>query len=324
LGDAEKAERGQFVLSMANVFAAGFCDGQPSASWGILSNIRRRVVAAPREEDTTKPLHYYGTLLQTDARLHLGCSGGALVNLQGEMIGLTTSLAAIQGGETPGGFSIPINAGFRRIIDVLKRGEEVEYSFLGVSFEERVPDGSTGVVVGAVIPGSPAYVDAGLREKDVILSINGVALSQSDDLLVALGSQLAGSKVKLEIRRARDKQLVTRDVTLAKLYVPGKRIVSSLGHRPFFRGLRVDYTSLLAQKQPRQPTIVAGALVTEIKSNSPADRAFLKSGDVITEVNRVPVRTPQAFYDAVAKAADPIELTLYNPPPEPPTRVFLK
>jgi S1-C subfamily serine protease len=324
LGDAEKAERGQFVLSMANVFAAGFRDGQPSASWGILSNIRRRVVAAPREEDTTKPLHYYGTLLQTDARLHLGCSGGALVNLQGEMIGLTTSLAAIQGGETPGGFSIPINAGFRRIIDVLKRGEEVEYSFLGVSFEERVPDGSTGVVVGAVIPGSPAYVDAGLREKDVILSINGVALSQSDDLLVALGSQLAGSKVKLEIRRARDKQLVTRDVTLAKLYVPGKRIVSSLGHRPFFRGLRVDYTSLLAQKQPRQPTIVAGALVTEIKSNSPADRAFLKSGDVITEVNRVPVRTPQAFYDAVAKAADPIELTLYNPPPEPPTRVFLK
>jgi serine protease Do len=240
------------------------------------------------------------------------------------MIGLTTSLAAIQGGETPGGFAIPINAGLRRIIDVLKRGEEVEYSFLGVNFEERVPDGSPGVTVAAVIPGSPAFVDAGLRDKDIILSINGIPLQQSDDLLVVLGTQLAGSKVKLEIRRVRDKLTVTRDVTLAKLHVPGKRIVSSLGHRPFYRGLRVDYTSLLAQKPPRQQSIVAGVLISEIKSNSPAERAFLKSGDVITEVNRMPVTTPQAFYDAVQKAAEPVELTLHNPPPEPPTRIFLK
>ena len=329
LGDADKVERGQFILSVTNVFAAGFRDGQPSASFGILSNIRRRAVAAPREEDVTKPLHNYGTLLQTDARLHLGCSGGALVNLQGEMIGLTTSMAAIQGGETPGGFAIPVNAGLRRLIDVLKRGEEIEYGFLGINFGERVPDGTAGVTVEAVIPGSPVFVDAGLRDttgsaRDVILSINGIALQQSDDLLVALGTQLAGSKVRLEIRRGRDKQVITREVTLAKLHVPGKRIVSSLGRRPFFRGVRVDYTSLLAQKPPRLPSIVAGALISEIKSNSPAERAFLKSGDIITEVNRMPVHTPQAFYDAVNKAAEPIELTLYNPPPEAPTRVFLK
>jgi S1-C subfamily serine protease len=323
LGDGDKLQRGHFVLSIANPFAAGFRDGQPSASWGILSNIRRRAVAAPLQEDQVKPLHHYGTLLQTDARLHLGCSGGALVNLQGELVGLTTALAAIQGGETPGGFAIPVNAGLRRVIDVLKRGEEVEYGFLGVGFEERVPGGSPGVTLSFVTLGSPAMTEGKLRDKDVIVAINGAPLQQSDDLLVTLGTQLAGSKVRLQVRRG--KELFTTDVTLAKLYVPGKKIASSLGKRPFFRGLRVDYTSLLAQKPPRQSPIPPGVLVTEVQLNSAAERAFFKPGDIITKVNGSPVNTPQAFYDAAQAAADPIELTLYNySTSDPPTRVFLK
>src|SRR5207253_6276314 len=136
-------------------------------------NVRRRAVAAPLQEDQVKPLHHYGTLLQTDARLHLGCSGGALVNLHGELVGLTTALAALQGGETPGGFAFPVNAGLRRVIDVLKRGEEIDYGFLGVNFDERVPDGAPGVAVAFVIPGSPARAEGKLREKDVIVAING-------------------------------------------------------------------------------------------------------------------------------------------------------
>jgi serine protease Do len=323
LGDADRMERGHFVVSIANVFASGFRDGQPSASLGILSNMRRRAVAAPRDEGQTKPLHYYGTLLQTDARLHLGCSGGALVNLDGELIGVTTALAAIQGGETPGGFGIPINAGLRRVIDVLQRGEEVEYGFLGVGFEERVPDGGPGVTLAFVTPGSPAFVEGKLRGKEVILSINGMALKQSDDLLVALGTQLAGCKVRLQYRRG--KEVHTADVTLAKLYVPGKKIASSLGKRPVCRGLRVDCTSLLAQKPPPLPSIPPGVLVSDVTPNSPADRAFFKAGDIITHVNRVAVNTPAAFYAAADNATDPLELTLYNySATEPPTRVFLK
>jgi S1-C subfamily serine protease len=323
LGDADKMERGHFVLSIANVFAAGFRDGQPSASWGILSNIRRRAVANPRDEDQTKPLHHYGTLLQTDARLHLGCSGGALVNMQGEMIGLTTALAAIQGGETPGGFAFPVNAGLRRVIDVLKRGEEIDYGFLGVNFDERAPDGSPGVAVAVAIVGSPARTEGKLREKDVIVAINGVPLQHSDDLLVALGTQMAGSKVRLEVRRG--KEIFNSEVTLAKLHVSGKAIASSLGKRPFVRGLRVDYGSLLVQKPRQFATIPSGVLVSDVKANTAAERAFLKAGDIITHVNRQLVSTPQAFYDAMADAREPLELTLYTyTPQEPPTRVFLK
>jgi S1-C subfamily serine protease len=322
LGDADRLQRGQFVLSIANPFAAGFRDGQPSASWGILSNIRRRAVSPPRE-DGARLLHRYGTLLQTDARLHLGCSGGALVNLQGELVGLSTALAAIQGGETPGGFALPINAGMRRILDVLKRGEEVEYGFLGVSFS----DGAAGLKLNSVSTGSPAHREGGLRVGDVIAALDGQAVHDSDDLFVQLGTRLAGSKVRLRIRRhhenGRDEQF-DATVTLAKLYVPGKHIASSMGRRPFVRGLRVDYSSLLVQPT-RSGEIPAGVLITDIQPASAAEQARLRPGEVITHVNGRAVPTPAAFYQAVQGLTNPLELTLFNPAPqEPASKVVLR
>src|SRR5204863_5236552 len=94
LGQGEKLRKGQFVLSLANPFAAGFRDGSPSASWGIVSNLHRRAARADDDEKKVE-LHVHPILLQTDARLNLGCSGGALLNLRGELIGLTTARAAI-------------------------------------------------------------------------------------------------------------------------------------------------------------------------------------------------------------------------------------
>src|SRR5262249_56595454 len=123
----------QWVLSLANPFAAGFRDGGPSASWGIVSNIRGRPVGNVEEMKRIKPLHQHYTLIQTDIRLHASCSGGALIDLKGELIWLTTAMAAVTGGETAGGFAIPIDDGMKRVIEVLKRGEGVEYGFLGIN-----------------------------------------------------------------------------------------------------------------------------------------------------------------------------------------------
>ena len=78
-------------------------------------------------------------LLQTDARLQLGASGGALVDLDGKLVGLTTAQAALTGVDSPGGFAIPIDANYRRIIEVLSRGEEVDYGFLGVTTQQGNP-----------------------------------------------------------------------------------------------------------------------------------------------------------------------------------------
>ena len=236
LGDAAKLKRGQFLLSLANPYAAGFRDGQPSASWGILSNIRRRSAGSYRENDPGRPLHMYGFLLQTDVRLNLGCSGGALLNLQGELVGLTTSLAAINGLDTPGGFAIPFDAGLRRVVDVLKKGEEVEYGLLGVSFPQpamnaRPVETSPGVPISGVTPGSPANLQARLQFNDRILAINDVPVRDIDDLFLYLGLQTAGSRVRLQVQRNGHNDAETIDVTLAKIYIPGNRIWTNDGEK---------------------------------------------------------------------------------------------
>ena len=323
LGVGDKARRGQFVLSIANPFAAGFRDGKPSASWGIISNVRRRAPGPAREEARAKTLLHYGTLLQTDARLNLGCSGGALIDLKGNLIGLTSATAAIAGGETPGGFAMPIDAGLRRIIEVLKKGEEVEYGFLGVGVDEHA-ERSEGVVLEHVTPGSPADL-AGLRPRHVILSVNGTPVHESDDLFLALGTQFAGMTVRLEVRKPGSGVREKVEVPLARFHVPGKGIASALGKRPFFRGLRVDCTSLLVQ-QPRSPIhrIPAGVLVSEVQADSPAAAALLRPGEVITHVNKRPVTSPAAFYREVQGRVGPLELTLIpGDPNQPPPKVML-
>jgi serine protease Do len=310
-GDADKVEQGQFVLTLSNPFAAGFRDGKPSASWGIISNIRRRAPQNLKEDERIKPFHCYGTLLQTDTRLHLGCSGGALFSLSGEMVGLLSAMAAIQGSDTAGGFALPINAPMRRIIDVLKGGAEVSYGFLGVSVDEPVGGKKQMGVPIAAIKGSPARADGKLEAGDVLIEVNGQPIREVDDIFLNVGMHLAGERVSLRVRRPDGRERVV-EVTLAKLLVPGKHIASSLGDRPYFRGLRVDYSSLLVQQPPRWPDIPEGVLISDVQPNTAADRAQLKTGDVITRVRRTPVKTPAEFYKAVADSPGALELTILN------------
>ena len=321
IGDAMKLKRGQFLLSLANPYAAGFRDGQPSASWGILSNIRRRSAGTYRENDPGRPLHMYGFLLQTDVRLNLGCSGGALLNLQGELVGLTTSLAAINGIDTPGGFAIPFDAGLRHIVDVLKEGEEVEYGFLGVGFpphtmNARPVETGPGLPINVVTPGSPAKDQAKLQFNDRILSINDVPVRDIDDLFLYLGLQTAGSRVHLQVQRNGRNAAETIDVTLAKVYIPGKRIWSNPGtRRKFVQGLRVDYTSVLVDPTSSMTEIPSGVLVSDVKPGSPAALAKLRPGDVISKVNGQSVSDPDSFYQVMPQTGR-VELTVGTGSPQ--------
>lgn len=320
MGDGSQARKGQFVISLANPFAAGFKDGSPSASWGILSNIRRRAPGTYRDRLRDKTLHHFGTLLQTDARLNLGCSGGALLNLQGEMIGLTTALAGISGSETAGGFAVPMNTAMRRIIDKLKEGKEVEYGYLGVVPALGREDPAEGVVIQQVLPNSPAD-EARLQAGQVIVGVNGNPVREDDDLFLHVGTYLAGMRVVLDVRQ--DQEVRQVPVTLHKFYVPGPIIASD--RPPSVRGLRVDYVSvlqqMLADQTPRFGAWITnhpGVFVTAIEADSPASRCPLQLRDVITHVADRPVRTPQEFYQAVRDIERrlgpnaPLELTVVS------------
>jgi S1-C subfamily serine protease len=308
LGDGDNVRKGQLVLSIANPYAAGFQDGSPSASWGIISNIRRRAPDRPPISEVDNPrrtLHHYGTLLQVDARLNLGCSGGAVINLKGELIGLTSSLAALTGSETAGGFAVPMTTAFKRIIGVLKEGREVEFGFLGISFSPFTR--GQGVVVGQVVPGSPA-ARAGLQPNDTVLAVNGIPVHENDDLFLTVGTLLAGGEARLETLR--DPGNLMR-VKLAKFYVPGPVIAAN---KPAaVHGLRVDYTSVLYQRAGaggRGP-IPPGVFVSEVLPGSAAAKARLQDV-VITQVNGRPVNSPAEFYRVTAGLTGPLELGLYN------------
>jgi serine protease Do len=310
-GDGGSVRKGQFVLTLSNPFAAGFRDGSPSASWGIVSNLRRRAPGPANETDRAKQtLHHYGTLIQTDTRLTLGCSGGALLNLDGELIGLTTAQAALVGSETPGGFAVPFDTGMKRIVEVLLRGEEVEYGFLGVSLRETRPD--KGVQINTISPGSPAH-KAGLVAGKYIVSIEGRPVRENDDLFLYIGTQLAGNTLTLETAEQLDGPRQKATVKLAKYYVPGAIIASK---KPLARaGLRVDYTSIIVQRAAVPfgfKEIPEGVLIREVVSNSAADQALLQVDKVITKVGDRPVTTPKEFYQAMAEAKSPVVLTLLN------------
>jgi S1-C subfamily serine protease len=306
MGDGDAVKKGQFVVALANPFAAGFRDGSPSASAGIVSNLRRRVVRIPTEKDRRQlALHQFATLIQTDARLNIGCSGGALINLKGELIGLTTAQAALTGLETPGGFALPMDSRVKRIIEGLARGEEVEYGFLGVSFSETTSD---GVRLGEVIEQSPAK-RAGLQRFDYLVSIGGAPVRCIDDVFLHVGMMLAGNTVEIERTEKPGGRTDKVTVTLGKFY---HQQLSIATHRPrAVAGLRVDYSSLVVQRV-QSPFLVVpeGVLIREVEPGSPADKARLQPDKIISHVNGRKVLTPTQFYEVMGQARGDIVLTL--------------
>jgi S1-C subfamily serine protease len=296
IGDGGKVRKGDWIVTLANPFAAGFRDGSPSAAWGMVSNLRRQAPGPPSETERIKPLAQYGTLLQTDARTNVGCSGGAVLNLDGELVGLTTALAAIAGGETAGGYAIPTDANTRKMIDVLRRGEEIEYGFLGVTVNPEDRGDGRGVLIQEAAPGMPA-ARAGLAARDVVTVIDGNPVRQQDDLFLNIAAALAGSKV--EIKVLRNGSPVTFTPTLGKARPTGRFAEGAIAaNRPKpVHGLRVDYTSTLSiDTNPPE-----GVLVAQLEPGSPAEKQFKRDVDrgarlIITAVDGQPVTTPAKFY----------------------------
>ncbi len=312
-GEGEKIRRGQIMISLGNPYAIAR-DGQCSASWGIVSNILRK--APPRAAESTvsqKPtLHHYGTLIQTDAQLNLGSSGGALLNLRGEMIGLTTSLAALSGYERSGGYAIPVDDTFRRLVNVLKEGREAEFGFLGVSPTNLDPaeirEGRRGARVTRVEPGTPAD-QAGLRSGDLITAVDGVEVFDADSLVLTVGKRDVDERVQVSFERQGKTQQV--EVLLGKFPVLGKKIFTP---RPAWRGVRVEYTSALYRPgfvQEFDQAMLDGCVaVLEVEQGTPAWELGLRPGVLITRVDGERVRTPGEFRTEIANKEGEVRLTL--------------
>jgi len=310
LGQGEKVRQGQYVLALTNTFMPGFRDTGPSASSGIISKVLQRQEPPGGDRDPEygqKLYHFHGSLIQTDARLNAGCSGGALLSIRGELIGIANSLAAVAGGDAPGGFAVPINAAMRRIIETLKAGREVEYGFLGVRFGNLAEVESTHFT--EVTPGSPA-AQAGIPPNQFLVRVDGVPTRTRDDLYLTIGAALAGRPIKIEVAPTPNAPPREYTVTLVKFHVPGPFIATE--RPPAVGGLRVDYTSTLIRGGDFNARVVPGVVVREVVPNSPAAKANLPVDRVIVKVNGRNVFSPAEYYEEVRKGAGPLELTFSN------------
>ncbi len=321
LGNARDLKKGQFVVALGNPYATAR-DGQPSATWGLISNLSRK---APAPQTDTRPsergetLHHWGTLIQTDARLELGASGGALVNLKGEMVGLTTSLAALAGYEKSGGFAYPVDDTFRHAVEQLKIGKLPEYGFLGVSPQPLADDerraGRLGALVNDVVPATPA-AKAGLKVGDVITHVDGLAVSDSVDLIRELSGKPAETIVAISYERvgaaSRPGRRTEVKVPLSKKRMEGARPAIAEVADPRWRGMRVEYATAAPLFIERCRDLDADGCVgvIEVERDSPAWKAGFRPGDFVSHVGQVRVSTPREFYETVEKQSGEVKLNL--------------
>jgi serine protease Do len=300
-------KRGTLIVLMANPHASEFRMGQPSAAWGTITNVRTRIAEPERQGRLATPRVRYtefGTLLEYDVKRNAGVTGGVLLNLDGEMIGMTNAAALAWGKEIGAGYAVPIDGNYRRIIEVLRRGEEVDYGFIGVQ-----TSGGQALMIEPIAGGAAAR--AGIGSRETIVKINGVAVESFDDLQLQIGSALAGSKIKVtvlpQMGRAREVE-----VTLGKLR-NDQPFVASVRPEPVF-GLRVDYPTVLGQQ--KQASVPPGVSVRDLVADSPAAKRFKDLGDAperwfVTHVNGVEVTTPAEFYKA-ARGKESVKLTLFD------------
>ncbi|TWT33446.1 putative periplasmic serine endoprotease DegP-like precursor [Posidoniimonas corsicana] len=318
IGRAEQLKKGSLVIAVGNPFAIE-SDGQPTVSYGMVSNLAQKAPGGENLNNTKRTdsfrttLHHLGTLIQTDAKLGWNASGGALVDLEGRLVGLTTSVASIAGHEQPAGYAIPMNEVMRRIIDDLSAGREVEYGLLGIGFqpdELSFAGGDTpGVVVDRVYEGSAA-ARAGLQKFDVVLAIAGQQLEGTDQLQLVVGGLAPG--VETPLTYARQGRTTETTVRLDKIFVPGEKVVTS--PRPAWQGIHVDYatavdTDLLSQAGAQGYIDQEGCVaVVDVDEDSVSWRQGVRPGMFISHVSGQRVASPEEFRQAVRQAGGSVKL----------------
>ena len=302
-GDSARTQVGDFVLAIGNPFGVG-----ETVTMGIVSATQRSNLGLEDYED----------FIQTDAAINPGNSGGALINVHGDLIGINTAiLTGEEGGGNEGvGFAIPVNMA-RGIMDQLVKNGKVSRGYIGVGIEAVTPDLAKafgmatpeGALVGEVEPDSPG-AKAGLQRGDIILAVDGQAVSDEHDLRLRIAGMSPGQTVKLEILRNGQKQTVS--VTLIEY--PDKTATASQGEPSSnaLQGVQVDELTPQIAHELQLPANTTGVVITDVDASSAAAEAGLQRGDVIQEVNRQPISNVQQYEKAIRASGNGEVLLLIN------------
>ena len=288
--DSDSAEVGDFVVAIGNPFGIG-----QTVTAGIVSALGRAGLDNDRYED----------FIQTDAAINVGNSGGALVDMEGRLVGINAAIISSNGGGSDGiGFAVPSNM-VAAVMEHLERDGEVRRGLLGVQISDnsrqfaRALDLSTnrGALVTRVLPNSAAEA-AGIRVYDVITAIDGKPVTSGRDLRNLIGLVRQGEAVDLQIVRGDTELLLT--AIISSTTELASQTQGTGGSSNLFAG--ASLATAIADGSP------AGVEVLAVESGSRANRAGLQEGDVIIEVNRESIVTLQEFNRQADEAGNFIAL----------------
>jgi serine protease Do len=291
LGNSDNIKVGEWVLAIGNPFR-------------LSHTVTAGIVSAKGRHLEGKNVPKYQDFIQTDAAINPGNSGGPLVNMKGEVIGITSNILTPSGGNVGIGFAIPSNMA-KIVVRELKEKGRVVRGFLGITIQEVTTKTmkslglkeKRGAVVVSVTPDSPAD-RAGLKRYDVIIEFNGVKIKDANHLQLKVAETPPGTKTKIKVIRNGKEKILT--AILGELesergrggWTYAKKKDLGLRLTPLTPGLARRYGYKFS----------GGLLVTDVRRNSVADKEGIQPGDVIIEVNRREVNTLRDFERILEKA----------------------
>jgi serine protease Do len=294
LGDSDSVRVGEWVVAVGNPFGLG---GTVTA--GILSARGRDINSGP-----------YDDYLQIDASINRGNSGGPLFNNRGQVIGVNSAIYSPTGGSVGIGFAIPSNL-VRDVVAELETNGKVTRGWLGVQIQPLTDDiaeslglkETHGALVAGVEPGSPAAL-GGIKPGDVIVSMNGEKLDDFKDLSKLVASAEAGSESTLQVKR--QGEIRKLNVDIGNMPDDGVKVAltddAASDDTPKL-GVYLSELTPEARQRYRIGKDTEGVLVARVQQGSPAAKAGIKAGQVISMVGQEKVTSPQDVVSRVKQAA---------------------
>jgi serine protease Do len=294
-GDSDIVRIGDRVLAVGNPFGLG-----GTVTTGIVS-------AKGRDLHTGA----FDDFLQIDAPINPGNSGGPSFNLKGEVIGINSAIASPNGGSVGIGFAIPANIA-RPIIAELRLHGHIARGWIGISIQEVTPDlaesldlaQGRGALLTSIQPGGPAAV-AGLRQGDVVLAFDGHQVGEGRELPRIVAGEPAGKRVSLVVWRNGSSKTVNLEVAAMK-DKPRVTAIEQESRPPadsLLRGMQLSSLTDHLRRQLALRSDINGVAIVDLADSSLAARVGLQRGDIIEQVERRAVRSPDEVDRLVQRAA---------------------
>ena len=292
IGNSDAIQPGDWAVAIGSPFSF-----ESTVTAGIISAVSRDL----GQQDSTSFQHF----IQTDAAINPGNSGGPLANINGEVVGINTMIASRSGGYQGIGFAMPINTAVKVYNQIIKVGHVTRGS-VGIRFSEgpnntdlvKVYGAGHGILVQEVEPGGPAD-KAGVKSEDVVTSINGRPVNKGQDLIDMVADSTVGSTLKLGI--VRDKKTIALDVVVGdRSKVFSAEVGQNGGGAPDIspESAQMKFGMSVQAIRPADRQAMSfkggsnGVLIASTEPGSFADDIGLAKGDVIIELNRQPVNSP--------------------------------